>query len=300
MSTSTTEFPMFAVLGCGIMGAGIAEVLARSGRRVVVLEADQARLDAGLALVAASLGEGVARGKGTEDDCRAILARITGTTTLADLADADAVLESVAEDAEIKKHLLAQVAEVVGADVPLLTGTSALSVTDLAAGLPAPGRVAGLHFFNPAPVMRTVEVVRALQTDDALVERLVALVGTLEGKTAVRVHDRPGFLVNALLLPYLNDVVQEYDDGLASAEDLDVALELGLGYRTGPLKMVDMIGLDVHLNATEAAYAATLDKRYAAPPLLRRMVAAGRLGAKNGRGFRTSRPTFEGHTDGND
>jgi 3-hydroxybutyryl-CoA dehydrogenase len=162
-------------------------------------------------------------------------------------------------------------------------------VTDLAAALPNPARVAGLHFFNPAPVMRTVEIVHALQTDPELVQALVRLVDTLPDKTPVVVKDRPGFLVNALLLPYLNDVIQELDDGLATAEDIDVALELGLGYRTGPLAMLDMIGLDVHLHATESVYAATRDNRYAPPPLLRQMVAAGQLGTKSGHGFRTGR-----------
>lgn len=289
MSESTADFSTVGLLGLGTMGAGIAQVFAASGRSVVVLEASRERLDAGTASVAAFLDGGVARGKITEADRGAVLARITGTTAVRDLAGAEVVVESVTEDAEVKKALLAQVAAVIGESTPILTNTSALSVTDLAAGLPNPGRVAGLHFFNPAPLMRTVEVVRALQTDEALVERLVALVRTLGDKEPVVVKDRPGFLVNALLLPYLNDVIQEYDDGLATAEDIDVAIRLGLGYKSGPLELLDMIGLDVHLHATEAAYVATLDARYAPPPLLRQMVAAGRLGVKSGEGFRTGR-----------
>ncbi|AYL34104.1 3-hydroxyacyl-CoA dehydrogenase family protein [Streptomyces sp. PDY-4] len=281
------DFPRVGVLGLGTMGAGIAQVFAASGRDVVALETDVSRVDAGLAAVADFLDGGIARGKITEDAKQATLAHITGTTSMADLAGVDVVVESVTENAEVKKALLAEAAAVVGEQTPVLTNTSALSVTDLAAALPHPERVAGLHFFNPAPVMRTVEVVRALQTDPRLVERLVALVSSLDGKEPVVVKDRPGFLLNALLLPYLNDVIQEYDDGLATAEDIDVALKLGLGYQSGPFEMLDMIGLDVHLHATESAYAATLDSRYAPPPLLRRMVAAGRLGAKNGQGFRT-------------
>jgi 3-hydroxybutyryl-CoA dehydrogenase len=284
-----TDFQTFGLLGFGTMGIGVAQVLAASGRDVVVLEVDAARLEAGTAAVAAFLDGGIARGKVTTDQKQTVLGRISGTTDVADLASVDAVLESVTEDVEAKKALLARVAAVVGDETPILTNTSAQSVTDLAAALPNPARVAGLHFFNPAPVMRTVEIVHALQTDPELVQALVRLVDTLPDKTPVVVKDRPGFLVNALLLPYLNDVIQEFDDGLATAEDIDVALELGLGYRTGPLAMLDMIGLDVHLHATESVYAATRDNRYAPPPLLRQMVAAGQLGTKSGHGFRTGR-----------
>lgn len=280
------DFRTIAVLGCGTMGSGIAQVFAASGRDVIVLETSQSRIDAGLAAIAGFLDGGIARGKVTADGKAATLARISGTTDVGDLAGADLVVESVSEDAEVKKAVLSDVAAVVGPQVPLVTNTSALSVTDLAACLPNPSRVAGLHFFNPAPVMRTVEVVRALQTDADLAGKLVALVETLDGKVPVVAKDRPGFLVNALLMPYLNDVIQEYDDGLATAEDIDLAIKLGLGYKAGPFEMLDLIGLDVHLHATESAYAATRDDRYAPPPLLRQMVAAGRLGAKTGQGFR--------------
>jgi 3-hydroxybutyryl-CoA dehydrogenase len=294
MSVSTQEFDTVGLLGLGTMGAGIAQVLAASGRTVRVLEVDQAHLDAGIAFVVDVLDGAVRRGKVTEADKETVLGRITGTTRVADLAGVDLVVESATEDLALKKALLAGVAAAVGDRTPIVTNTSALSVTDLAASLPAPGRVAGLHFFNPAPVMRTVEVVRALQTEETLVERLVALVDSLGDKDPIVVRDRPGFLVNALLLPYLNDVIAEYDAGLATAEDLDIALKLGLGYRSGPMEMLDLIGLDVHLLATEAAYAATLDSRYAPPPLLRRMVAAGRLGAKSGDGFRIGHHPMEG------
>lgn len=285
--SSLPTYRTVAVLGLGTMGAGIAQVLAASGRQVVALEVDDERASAGLARIGDFLDGGVARGKVTEEKRSRVLARITTTCSVADLRDVDLVVESVSEVPETKHALLAEVAAVVGAEVPIVTNTSALSVTNIAARLPSPERVAGLHFFNPAPVMRTVEIVRALQTDEALVSSLEALVASFEGKVAIVVADRPGFLVNALLMPYLNDVIQEYDDGLATAEDIDTALRLGLGYRSGPLEMLDMVGLDIHLHATEAAYAATRDPRYAAPPLLRSMVAAGRLGAKSGRGFRT-------------
>ena len=293
MTELTADFPTVAVLGSGTMGAGIAQVFAASGRNIVVLDTDPQRLEAGLSAMARFLSKSVSLGKVTEDDKTALLDRITTTTDTADLAGVDLVMESVTENAEVKKAILAGVAAVVGPQIPLCTNTSAMSVTDLAAVVPNPGRVAGLHFFNPAPLMRTVEVVRALQTEEELIDRLVALVDTLESKVAVVAKDRPGFLINALLMPYLNDVIQEFDDELASAEDIDIALKLGLGYKTGPLELLDMIGLDVHLHATGAAYDATLDDRYAPPPLLRQMVAAGRLGNKSGRGFRADQPQLK-------
>jgi 3-hydroxybutyryl-CoA dehydrogenase len=174
---------------------------------------------------------------------------------------------------------------VVRPDVPLVTTTSGFSVTDIAAALPGPGRVAGMHFFHPAPTQRTVEVIRGVATTETVVEHLVAFVETLGDKEPIVVDDRPGFLISSLLIPYLNDVVQAFDEQLASAEDLDLALQLGLGYKTGPLEMLDQIGLDTHLRSTSALHAVTGDPRYNPPPLLQRMVAAGRLGAKNGTGF---------------
>lgn len=282
-----------AVLGFGTMGAGIAQVVAASGRDVVVLDAEQAQVDRGLARVTEFLDEGVRREKVTQDERDAVLGRIRGVTDLADLAGADLVIEAVTERRDVKVDLLGRVAEVVGEDAVLATNTSALSVTDLAAHLPRPERVAGLHFFNPAPVMALVEVVRALQTEAAVVEDLMAFVEDI-GKSPVEVKDRPGFLVNRLLMPYLNDVIREYDDELASAEDIDTAIKLGLGYKLGPLELLDMIGLDVHRHATESAYDATLDPEFAPPPLLSQMVAAGYLGNKSGRGFRVGTTEQEG------
>lgn len=278
-------FQRVAVLGFGTMGGGIAQVVAASGRDVVVLEADQARLDRGHEAVRRFLDGGVRRGKSTEVERDAVLGRITGVTEVAALAGADLVIEAVTERRDVKVDLLGRVADVVGEDAVLTTNTSALSVTDIAAHLPRPQRVAGLHFFNPAPVMALVEVVRALQTDVDVVTDLVSFVEEI-GKSPVEVKDRPGFLVNRLLMPYLNDVVQEYDAELATAEDIDLAIQLGLGYKLGPLALLDLIGIDVHRHATESAYEATLDPQFAPPPLLSQMVAAGYLGDKSGRGFR--------------
>lgn len=281
-----TAFERAAVLGFGTMGAGIAQVLAGVGLPVTVFDVDAERLADGRRRMAAMLDGGVARGKldAAERDC--VLDRVRGTTGVTDLAGVDIVIEAVAEVKDVKVELLGRVAEVVGPEAVLATNTSALSVTDIAAGLPSPERVVGLHFFNPPPVMRLVEIVRALQTADDVVTRVLEL-GTALGKTAVEVRDRPGFLVNLLLMPYLNDVVQAYDEGLASATDIDRALELGLGYPRGPLALLDLIGLDVHEHATRRAYEATLDPQFAPPPLLQRMVAAGYLGDKSGRGFVT-------------
>lgn len=279
------KFQRVAVLGFGTMGGGIAQVGAASGRDVVVLETGQERIEQGTAAVRAFLDGGVSRGKSTEEQRDAVLGRITGTTDVADLAGVDLVIEAVSERHDVKVELLGRVAEVVGPDTVLTTNTSALSVTDLAAHLARPERMAGLHFFNPAPVMALVEVVRALQTDADVIADLVAFVEDI-GKSPVEVKDRPGFLVNRLLMPYLNDVVQEYDNELASAEDIDVAIQLGLGYKLGPLALLDLIGIDVHKHATESAYQAILDPQFAPPPLLGQMVAAGYLGDKSGRGFR--------------
>lgn len=277
-----------AVLGFGTMGGGIAQVCAQAGLQVIVLDTSQALLDAGRDRVHAFLEGGVRRGKLGAEDVPVILGRITGTTALADVAIADLVIEAVSEDLDIKTALLRDVAATVRPDAVLATNTSALSATKLASTVPEPQRFAGLHFFNPAPIMRLVEVVPALQTDDATTELLLEFVRSI-GKVGIRAPDRPGFLLNRLLMPYLNDVVQAYDDGLASAEDIDLALQLGLGYPKGPLALLDLIGLDVHEHATSNAYATIPDPQFAAPPLLRRMVEAGYLGEKAGHGFRVGK-----------
>ncbi|MCW1100245.1 3-hydroxyacyl-CoA dehydrogenase family protein [Streptomyces sp. RS2] len=282
-----SDFPRVAVLGFGTMGVGIAQVVAQSGRQVTVLEASRERVDAGLAAMSDFLSGGVRRGKLTAEQREDVLARVRGTTEVGHLADSDLVIEAVTERPDIKRALLSRVADVVSHDTVLTTNTSALSVTGLATAVPHSGRFAGLHFFNPAPLMRVVEVVHALQTDPKVVVRLAEFTATI-GKDPVVVKDRPGFLVNRLLMPYLNDVIQAYDDELASAEDIDTAVRLGLGHKLGPLELLDLIGLDVHQHATLSAYEATFDPCFAPPPLLTHMVAAGRHGAKNGHGFRST------------
>jgi 3-hydroxybutyryl-CoA dehydrogenase len=273
-----------AVLGFGTMGAGIAQVCAQAGREVVVLEESEERLEDGRRRLEAFIGEGVRREKMTAEERNETLARVRGTTEVEDLAGSGVVIEAVVEDLETKRALLPAVADVVGEGAVMATNTSALSVTELAATVPRPERFGGLHFFNPAPLMKLVEVVAAVQTSEKTLDSLEAFAKEI-GKEPVRTRDRPGFLVNRLLMPYLNQVVQAYDDGLATAEDMDAALEGGLGYPMGGLKLLDLIGLDIHLHATSAAYEQTQDPYLAPPPLLSRMVDAGHLGRKSGRGF---------------
>jgi 3-hydroxybutyryl-CoA dehydrogenase len=281
-----SDIQRVAVLGFGTMGAGIVAVVARSGRQVVVLESGPSRIEAGLTSLTGFLNGGIQRGKLTEAQREEVLERVRPVTAVEELAGSDLVIEAVTERAEVKQELLTRAAEVVTEDALIVTNTSALSVTDLATAVGHPQRFAGLHFFNPAPLMKAVEVVRALQTAPDVLKKLTIFVEAI-GKSPVVVKDRPGFLVNHLLMPYLNDVIAEYDNELASAADIDTALKLGLGYKLGPLELLDLIGLDVHEHATRSAYEATLDPRFAPPPLLRQMVAAGYHGNKNGRGFRT-------------
>lgn len=283
-----SEIENVAVLGFGTMGGGIAQVVAASGRQVTVLETGRDRVEAGLARLQSFVDGGVRRGKLTDAERDELLARVRPVTDVTDLAACDLVIEAVTERPDVKRDLLSRVAAVVSAEALIVTNTSALSVTGLAGAVPNPERFAGLHFFNPAPVMKVVEVVRALQSAPGTIDRLVAFTEGI-AKDPVVVKDRPGFLVNYLLIPYLNDVIAEYDAELATAEDIDTAIKLGLGYKLGPLELLDLIGLDVHQHATQSAYDATLDPRFAPPPLLRQMVAADYLGDKNGQGFRAGK-----------
>jgi 3-hydroxybutyryl-CoA dehydrogenase len=281
-----TLFDHVAVIGFGTMGGGIAQVIAQSGRTVTVLESDQGRLDAGRAAVEAFLEEGVARGKVTPEDRDSTLGRIRTTTNAGDLAGVDLVVEAVTENLEVKSSVLRTVAATVRRDAIITTNTSAISVSELATNVDGPERFAGLHFFNPAQIMKVVEIVRGVVTDASVAEQLKQFVEEI-GKVPVVAKDRPGFLINKLFMPYINDVIQAFDDELASAEDIDTAIKLGLGYKMGPLELVDLIGLDVHEHATRSAYDATLNPVYAPPPLLQAMVAAGMKGTKNDKGFRT-------------
>lgn len=273
-----------AVVGLGTMGAGIAEVLARGGFRVVAIEADAAALGRGLGILDASLSRAVGRGRLTAAARSEIRGRVRAAQSLRETATADLVIEAVPERLDIKRQIFAELDEVCSPAAILATNTSSLSVTTIAAGTRYPGRVVGMHFFNPAPVMRLVEVISTVLADDGVAETVADLAGRL-GKTPVQVGDRAGFVANALLLPYLNQAVRLLDTRYASAADIDLAATAGIGLPMGPLALLDLIGLDTSLSILEVLSAEFGTDRYTPAPLLRRLAAAGRTGRKSGRGI---------------
>ena len=274
-----------AVIGLGLMGSGIAELVARSGRRVVAIEINQDFLDQGMARLHASLDKAVTRGKLTDTAREEMLTRIRPTDDIAaGVAGADLVIEAIPERMDLKKTLYAQLDEACRADAILATNTSSLSVTEIAGGTRYPARVAGLHFFNPAPVMKLVEVISTVLTSPETSETLALLARDL-GKTPVQVSDRAGFIVNALLVPYLNHAVRLLETAQATREDIDKAATLGLGLPMGPLTLLDLIGLDTSLAVLEVLQAEFGGTRYAPAPLLRKLCDARLFGRKSGRGF---------------
>ena len=280
----TREIGTVGVVGLGTMGAGIAEVLARSGLDVVAVDADAARVEHGRALVEGSTSRAVARGKLAGEDRRQLLARVRFTAALDDLGAAQLVVEAVPERLDLKREIFGRLDAVVDPAAILATNTSSLSIAEIAASTREPGRVVGLHFFNPAPVQRLVEVVRTVVTEPSVVEDAVALARRL-GKLPVVVGDRAGFIANALLFGYLNNAVRMYEQGHVGREDLDAAMTLGCGLPMGPLVLLDLIGLDTALQILETMYGQSRDRLHAPAPLLRQMVATGLLGRKSGRGF---------------
>jgi 3-hydroxybutyryl-CoA dehydrogenase len=278
------EIREVAVVGLGTMGAGIAEVFARAGLRVIAIEADPAALSRGMSILAASLARAVSRGKLTSQEQSDIAGRVRPADRFDEAAAADLAIEVVPERLEIKRQVFAELDRVCRPDAILVTNTSSLSVTAIAAGTRHPGRVAGLHFFNPAPVMRLVEVVGTVLTDGGTQAAVADLARRL-GKTPVQVTDRAGFVANALLLPYLNHAVTLLETGFASREDIDAAATLGIGLPMGPLALLDLIGLDTSLSIMEVLRAEFGGTRYTPAPLLRRFVDAGLAGRKSGAGF---------------
>jgi len=272
------------IVGSGIMGSGLAEVAARSGFDVVVRSRTKAGADGVIAGVAASLDRQVSKGKLEAADRDAIVARIQGTDHLGRVADCDLVIESVVEDLAVKKELFRELEQIVKAEGILATNTSTLPVIELAMATERPDRVVGIHFFNPAPMMKLVEVVRPITASDDTVKQALAFA-TACGKDAVEVIDRAGFVVNALLFPYLNNAVRMLEQGTASKEDIDTAMQGGCNFPMGPFALLDLVGLDTSLSILDALYAEFRDPNYAAVPTLRRMVAAGQLGRKTKRGF---------------
>lgn len=267
-----------------MMGSGIVELVARHGYPVVVREVTSELMQAGLARVRASMSKAVERGKLSSSEMDAALGRIAGTTTLHDLADCDLIIEAVVEDMAVKKEVFAQLDRICAPHAIFASNTSSLSITEMASVTKRPDKVLGMHFFNPVPIMPLLEMVRTLLVSDeafAVARRF----GEGLGKTVVVAQDTPGFIVNLLLIPYLLDAVRALEKGIATKEDIDTAIKLGLNHPMGPFTLLDFIGLDTTLLIADAMFAEFKDARYAAPPLLRRMVTAGLLGRKSGRGF---------------
>ena len=283
---TTRTFTTIGVVGLGTMGAGVAEVFARTGHRVVGVELDEQTLARGRAHLEHSTGRAVRGGKMTEDEQAEILGRITLTTSLTDLADADLVLEAIPESMADKKRVFRELDAIVGPDAILATNTSSLSVTDLSAATARPGRVVGTHFFNPAPVQDLVEVVRTVVTEESVLDDVTALVRAL-GKTPVVCGDKAGFIANTLLFGYLNHAVSMFEHKYASREDIDAAMRYGCGYPMGPLALLDLIGLDTAYEILDTMYKQGRDRLHAPAPILKQMVTAGLLGRKTGRGFYT-------------
>jgi len=280
------EIGTIGVVGLGTMGAGIAEVCARHGYRVIALEPDADSLERGRGSIDGSTQRAVKRGKLTEDERADVLGRITFSTELEDLAIADLVVEAIPEDLDTKRDLFGRLDKITPPHAILATNTSSLSVTDIAVATSRPARVAGLHFFNPAPVQAFVEVVTTVVTDPDVVEDLEGLARSL-GKEPVVIGDRAGFIANALLFGYLNQAVTMYEANYASREDIDAAMRLGCGYPMGPLALLDLIGLDTAYQILDTIYRQSRDRLYAPAPILKQMVTAGLRGRKTGRGFYT-------------
>jgi 3-hydroxybutyryl-CoA dehydrogenase len=273
-----------AVLGGGLMGSGIAESVARAGLPVVVRDVDAAAFEAARSRIEGSLGRARAGGKIEAAEYEEILGRITFTDALEEIAGADLVVEAVPENADLKAAILGQVAGIVDEDALIASNTSSIPIAQLAAGLARPDRVLGLHFFSPVPVMRLVEIVVALDTSEETVATASAFAERL-GKRAIVTKDRSGFIVNMLLVPYLMAAVRMYEEGFAGAEDIDEGMKLGCGHPMGPLTLADFIGLDVLYAIGDSLYEEFKQTEYAPPPLIKRMVASGRIGRKSGRGF---------------
>jgi 3-hydroxybutyryl-CoA dehydrogenase len=272
------------VLGCGLMGAGIAQISAAAGFKTRVLEVNDAVLQKGLGRIDKFLTDGVTKGKVSAEDRDKTLGNLTGTTSYADLDGCDLVIEAIVESVEAKKQAYAQVEAHVGPDCLIASNTSSLCVTELAAATKRPDKVGGLHFFNPVPLMKLVEVIRALTTSQTTYEELFAFAKAV-GKEPITAPDRGGFIVNRLLVPYLLDAIRCLEDGLGTAEDIDKGMKLGCGYPMGPFTLLDFVGLDTTYFIANILFEEFREPRFAPPPLLKRMVLAGHLGRKSGKGF---------------
>jgi len=272
------------VVGCGLMGSGIAEIAAKSGFNVIVGELNEEFLNAGMARIEKSVGRAVKRGKMSEEDAAVVQSRIVGTTEPADFAPVDLTIEAITENIEIKQRIFRKLDNVLRPDVIIASNTSSISIALLAAETGRPDKVLGMHFFNPVPVMPLLELVRGILTSDETMT-IAQNIGVRLGKTVVVAKDSPGFIVNRLLIPFLIDTIRVYEAGLATREDIDTGIKLGLNHPMGPLTLTDFVGLDTTLAVADVLYEEYGEARFKAPPLLRQMVAAGLLGRKSGRGF---------------
>ena len=277
------EIKKVGVLGCGLMGSGIAQVAAMAGFDVTVLEVEQKFLDKGFAGVEKSLAKFAEKGT-LKETPQAVRARLKGTTNKQDLADCDIIVEAVIENLEEKKKMYASLDSIVKKDAIFASNTSSVSITELMTATKRPERFVGLHFFNPVPLMKLVEVVKTIATATDVYETACEF-GKKLGKVPVRTSDKTGFIVNRLLVPYLLDAIRAYEEGVGSIEDIDNAMKLGCGYPMGPFTLLDFVGLDTTYYITHVMYDEFKERRFASPPLLKRLVMAGWYGRKSGKGF---------------
>ena len=272
------------VVGCGLMGAGIAQVSAQSGFATVAREVSTELVDKGIKSIEKNLARLVEKGVLTEAAKSEIRGRLKGTTSLEELKDCDVIVEAIIEQLPAKRELFGLLDAICPASTIFASNTSSLTITEIAASTKRPQRFVGLHFFNPVPVMKLLEVVKTIATDPAVYEEMVAF-GAKLGKTPVRANDSGGFIVNRLLVPYLLDAIRALEEGVGSVVDIDNSMKLGCGYPMGPFTLLDFVGLDTTLYISQIMFDEFKEKRFAAPPLLKRMVLAGWLGRKSGRGF---------------
>jgi len=278
------EIKKVGVVGCGLMGSGITQVCAQSGYQIVVSEINDELLNKGLASINSFLAKSVDKGKISQQDKDSALARIKGTTNTKDFSDCDLMIEAAIENMDLKKRIFAELDKICPKHAILATNTSCLSIIDMAMVTSRPDKVLGLHFFNPAPIMQLLEIVKTVATSDETLE-IGKTFGKTVGKTTVITQDAPGFIVNRLLIPFILNAVRMLEAGVATKEDIDTGIHLGLNHPMGPLTLVDLTGLDTALFAANAMYEETKDPKFAPPTLLKKMVAAGWLGRKTGKGF---------------